>query len=188
MKSKSKQSNVSTFKYVLYSLLLAIILTTITLSFIYNRLYNKYKLDYMPPTITYIINPSISTPKDMNYDKLNEQINTLFDNPTYSLTITDKLDSELLGKCYIFRKKIIIRKGLTYEYYALTLAHELSHLTYKTANERFCEFEAYKRFYNSGDKYLKQIALANANTYLFKGNYNKEYNFTGYLINEYGEF
>ena len=62
----------------------------------------------------------------------------------------------------------------------MTLTHELVHLSYFTANERFTCFKAFQILYESGNNYFKNIALAYANND-FKGITSLEYSCAGYI-------
>lgn len=151
------------------------------------ELYAKYKLEYRKPVIAHVEYQYETT--DLSKEQLTEYLNSIFNNPSYGIYY-DNLEPNVLGKCFIGKRLIYIKQGL-YErdkrLFTFALTHELVHLTYKTANERFTNFTAYKILYDSGDAYLRYVALHNAELDL-NGFMTKPYSFVGYLINEEGRY
>lgn len=84
------------------------------------------------------------------------------------------------GQSNLFTGQIWLDSRLSLEDYTLTLTHEIIHLQYNTANERFCNFQAFIILYESEDDYFHNIALAYAELER-KGEVIYEYSCIGYI-------
>ena len=159
--------------------IIAIILFILAITFAgYSIFKITYSLPYKSPNVE-SIEFYISRPDDISYDTLTEEINELFDSPSYTLTFVD-MTGDVKGKCYPLLKKVEIKKNLTYELYTFILTHELVHLTTYSTDERWTNLEAYKILYNSDNDYFKNVALYIANLDLH-GAFSQDYSFVGYL-------
>lgn len=121
---------------------------------------------------------SIKRPNGLSYKNLTCKINELTDYRDYTLQF-DELCGDVYGKSDLFDKTITIRQNINYEFYAFSLTHEIMHLKYFTSNERFVNYNAFKVLYESGNEYLKNVALYFLNLDLQNGFYN-DYKFAGY--------
>ena len=119
-----------------------------------------------------------SRPSYVNKDYIKKQIDKMF-NCTYLLTF-NKLNEPVDGISYIPLKLIVLDQDLTCEEFALTLAHELVHITQYTSNERYTTFKTFILLYESQNEYFKNIALAYAELD-FNGLMPKEYSCAGYI-------
>ena len=161
--------------------IIAIILFILAIAFAgYSIFKITYSLPYKSPNVE-SIEFYISRPDDISYDTLTEEINELFDSPSYTLTFVD-MTGDVKGRCYPLLKKVEIKKSLTYELYTFILTHELVHLTTYSTDERWTNLEAYKILYNSDNDYFKNVALYIANLDLH-GAFSQDYSFVGYLVN-----
>lgn len=66
--------------------------------------------------------------------------------------------------------------------YAKHLAHELSHLKYQTQNERFATYQAIVTLYESGDEFLKYVAIDYANEVWCGKFHDTEHDCGAYLV------
>lgn len=164
-------------KYLICTMLLIAILTVLGFVIVYIKL-NSYFLPYKSSELLNI-EYEIKRPENVNYQTLTEDIDEMFNYPSYNLTFTDFTGS-VKGKCYIFSREIILDENLNYEYYTFCLVHELVHLTELTYNERYTNLKAFNKLYNSGNEYFKNIALYFANLDL-NGAFTEEYSFVGYI-------
>ena len=62
------------------------------------------------------------------------------------------------GKAFIYSHNIILNTCLNEYAVGETLAHELCHIKYYSANETYVEFMAFKELYESGDEILVDCA------------------------------
>lgn len=158
---------------MLYFVLTALLL--ISLLMIYVK--SSYSLPYLKSSKT-----SINYEFDRNFytkEEIKEKVDGLFNNIKY-LYSEDEFDETTAGKSNMFTRIVIIDKNLSAAEYALTLAHELTHISKFTANERYCNFNAWKTLYESNDNYLKNVALRYADLD-FKGLVNHQYSCAGYI-------
>lgn len=125
------------------------------------------KVDYM-----------CTRPDHINEQYIKHQIDQIF-NCNYILIKSD-FKGELKGKTYIMLKLIVLDNNLSLEDYAITLIHELVHLTHFTVNERYTSFKTFQILYESKNEYFKNVALAYANLD-FNGKTTKEYSCAGYI-------
>ncbi len=148
---------------------------SVTILNIYSNI--NHVLPYKQASIT-TINHKCIRPEFVNQQYIKQQIDSIF-NCNYILIKSD-LKGELKGKTYIMLKLIVLDNNLSLEDYAITLTHELVHLTYFTANERYTSFKTFQILYESKNEYFKNVALAYANLD-FSGNTTKEYSCAGYI-------
>ena len=86
---------------------------------------------------------------EMSRTEAREKIEALFDNPKYFLI--EKSINNDFGRCYPLINLIIIKPELDIETFVITLTHELCHLYYNTADERYVSFMTFKILYESKD-------------------------------------
>lgn len=135
-------------------------------------------MPYKQPKSNFAISINNIRPSYVNYSYIKTEIDKMF-NCTYLLTF-NTLSKQVDGISYIPLKLIVLDQDLTCEEFALTLTHELVHITYFTSNERFTSFKAFQILYESENEYFKNIALAYANLD-FNGLMPKEYSCAGYI-------
>lgn len=121
----------------------------------------KHTLEYKESTLTHIEYDS-TRPNYITKEYIKSEVDSLFSGCNYILRYKD-LASGIGGVSYIMLKLVYLDINLTLEDYVLTLTHELVHITYFTANERFTTFKAFQILYESGNEYFKNVALAYAN-------------------------
>lgn len=163
------------YSLLILTLILITILTIFTIFYSNNNLEYKYA-DLTEIKIKYEYEGSVTK------EHIIKEVNLLFGNPSYSLIEKD-LPINILGRTNIFLRKIEMDKHQNLKNYAMTLAHELVHLVHFTANERYCNFTAWKLLYESNDSFLRDAAR-----YYIKLEQNdcvyEEYSCAGY-INDY---
>lgn len=140
----------------------------------------SHRIDYKKCSRKYTIQYTLSNTKLSKTD-IKAKVDKLFGNIQYSLCEVD-FKGSVLGDCSIIEKNIRIDKNLSLYNYTFTLVHELVHLKYHTKNERFCEFQAFKMLFESGDEFLVNVARKYAN-YSLSGASLKEYDCSGYIEN-----
>ena len=124
------------------------------------------------------VNFNSTRPTHINKEYIKNQIDDIF-NCNYILTYKN-LNDGYNGVSYIMLKVITLDNDLSLEEFTMTLTHELVHITYFTANERFTSFKAFQILYESGNEYFKNVALSYADIDL-KGLMGKEYSCAGYI-------
>ena len=164
-------------KIVACILFVLLVISIIALILVETKL-NSDELPYKEPYQTNI-EYDIYRPQNISYETLKNDIDKLFNNPSYELKFTE-MHGNIYGQCSIFDRQIKLRKNINYEYFVFCLSHELVHLTYFTHSERFCNLTAYNILYNSNNEYFVNIALYFANVDLH-GGFSEEYSFIGYL-------
>lgn len=112
------------------------------------------------------------------------KVEALFGNPLYFYQETN-FNSIASGKAQIFIRTITIDSNINEIVYTLTLAHELVHLTYFTFSDRFANYQAFVKLYESGDEYFVEIAKAYANMELSGNTGQPERYKCGWYIQEY---
>lgn len=140
----------------------------------------SHRIDYKKSSKKYTIEYTLGN-GELSKTDIKEKIDKLFNDFQYSLCEAN-LEGSLLGDCNIIEKTVRIDKNLNPYNFAFTLAHELVHLQYHTKNERFCEFQAFKMLFESGDEFLVNVARKYAN-YSLSGASLKEYDCSGYIEN-----
>lgn len=172
--------NTTILKITKFLLCLLFILTIIFVInfFVINSKLSANYMPYKAPEVAYI-EYDITRPPNIDYQTLTDDINQMFDNPSYTLTFTD-FSGTTKGECYMFTKTIVLQENMTYEYYVFCLTHELVHLTEFTYSERYTNLTAFYTLYNSENEYFKNIALYFANLDL-RGIFSEEYSFVGYI-------
>ena len=91
--------------------------------------------------------------------ELKSMVDALFGNPRYIYREREELRYGAIGlSCYYF-SVVHIRADTPDYLYPIVLAHELVHIVYYTANERFCNIKAFELLYNSGNEFLRYSAL-----------------------------
>ena len=78
---------------------------------------------------------------------------------------------------------VFVEPNLTGYDYAITYAHELTHVKYQTVDDTWVNFKTFKVLYESGSEPLRQIALQFADEQ-FRGCYDGNYD-CAYYIYEY---
>lgn len=126
-------------------------------------------------TITYEIN----RPYNISRETIKNDIDSLFDNPKYTLFHTD-LQYPWWGLADTKENKIYIENSLGYENYCFVLAHEIVHIKYNTHCERKTNLITWKMLFFSGNDYFKNIALQYAYKDLH-GYIDYDYSFLGYI-------
>lgn len=107
--------------------------------------------------------------------EIKKRVDLLFGNPRYKYA---EGEIEAGGLTNLFKRKITIAENLRIEAYAFVLAHELTHLTTYTYNERYCQVNAFKVLYESEDDFLRNSALFALSVDL-QGGFTHEYAFAG---------
>ena len=69
-----------------------------------------------------------------------------------------KEHTDLNGLTFIYTHSVFLRKDMNPTQLGVTLAHELCHIKYWSANEAFVEFMAFKELYESNDTLLLYLA------------------------------
>lgn len=159
----------------LYAPIMCLCLSSILL-FAYANI--NYRLDYQDCTLTYVEYDNIR-PNYVTKDYIKQEVDNLFPNCKYILRCKD-LGYGICGVSYIMLKLVYMDTNLSLESYAITLTHELVHINYFTVNERFTTFKAFQILYESGNEYLKNVALAYADSDI-KGHMPYEYSCGGYI-------
>lgn len=90
--------------------------------------------------------------------EIKKRVEKLFNSSLYKLEETE-LPACVLGEANLLTRKIKIDKRLNNIDFAFTLTHELIHINYMTISERFCNFKAFQLLYESGDDFLRSVAL-----------------------------
>ena len=128
------------------------------------------KIDYIPVTETQKhdlivkIQDELSTIeyKDLNKSEIKEKVFNLF-KPTFYIeqNIDGKLPlhPENIGQTWATIRLIQIRADLNGYQYCYVLAHEYTHLTSMIFDESLTDFITIKTLYESGDEYLRRVAL-----------------------------
>ena len=137
-----------------------------------------HNLPYKAPLFQ-SIDYDITRPSNISYSSLKDEVDKLFDSPSYTLEIKD-LEGTVKGKCEMFRRNIILDDNLSYEYFTFCLAHELVHLTEFCYSERYVNLTTFNKLYSSGNEYFKNIALYFADLDL-RGAFPQKYSFAGYI-------
>lgn len=164
-------------KYVLCYVFILTIFFVINFFIVDSKLNANY-LPYKSPEISNI-QYDITRPPNIDYETLTDDINQMFNNPSYKLTFTN-FSGSTKGECYMFSKTIVLQENMNYEYYVFCLTHELVHLTEFTYSERYTNLTAFYTLYNSENEYFKNIALYFADLDL-QGIFKEEYSFVGYI-------
>lgn len=167
--------------YFLKSLAVIMFLTalSIVLGFIcIEEKLTAHNLPYKAPLFQ-SIDYDITRPSNISYSSLKDEVDKLFDSPSYTLEIKD-LEGTVKGKCEMFRRNIILDDNLSYEYFTFCLAHELVHLTEFCYSERYVNLTTFNKLYSSGNEYFKNIALYFADLDL-RGAFPQKYSFAGYI-------
>lgn len=167
--------------YFLKSLAVIMFLTalSIVLGFIcIEEKLTAHNLPYKAPLFQ-SIDYDITRPSNISFTSLKDEVDKLFDSPSYTLEIKD-LEGTVKGKCEMFKRNIILDNNLSYEYFAFCLAHELTHLTEFCYSERYINLTAFNKLYSSGNEYLTNVALYFADLDL-RGAFSQEYSFVGYI-------
>ena len=165
------------FKYLAIFLALIGLLIAICFFCIEEKL-TAHNLPYKAPLYS-DIDYDITRPSNISYTSLKNEVDKLFDNPSYTLEIKD-LEGTVKGKCEMFTRNIILDDNLSYEYFTFCLTHELTHLTEFCYSERYTNLTAFNKLYSSGNDYFKNVALYFADLDL-RGAFSKEYSFVGYI-------
>ena len=118
-------------------------------------------------------------PEYVTQEYIKEEVDKLFPEVNYILNYKP-IPGPTAGYTYIMLKLVYIDTNLSLEDYTLTLAHELCHLRYFTANERYTNFKMFQTLYESGNEYFKTVALAHADLD-FRGLVTYEYSCAGYI-------
>jgi hypothetical protein len=112
------------------------------------------------------------------------KLDALFGNPLYFYKETE-FNSIVNGCAQIFIRTITIEAKLDEITYTFTLAHELVHLTYFTFSDRFANYQAFVKLYESGDEYFVEMAKLYANIELSGNTGQPERYKCGWYIKEY---
>ena len=137
-----------------------------------------HNLPYKAPLFQ-SIDYDITRPSNISYSSLKDEVDKLFDSPSYTLEIKD-LEGTVKGKCEMFTRNIILDDNLSYEYFTFCLAHELVHLTEFCYSERYVNLTTFNKLYSSGNDYFKNVALYFADLDI-RGAFSQEYSFVGYI-------
>lgn len=148
--------------------------------FIYSKTANQ--LEYKEAPIMSIYTNYADEPKESKqYYK--EQIDELLGNPIYIYTEKELTSKGIYGKTYIILRAVILDKSVDIKNYIFTLTHELMHIKYTTACERFINLQTFKVLYESSIPEFEYVALWYAKKDM-GGVIHKDYSCWGY-ISEY---
>lgn len=136
------------------------------------------KLEYKSSTTMQIDN-IVVRPANFTRNLAKDKIDDIFDNSFYILEY-EEIEPPTTGYCDILIRYVCLDKDLSLENFVWTLTHELVHLNYFTANERFVNFQTFIILYESDFEYFRQIALEYANLE-FSGKVEYEYSCAGYV-------
>ena len=78
---------------------------------------------------------------------------------SFKIVFTDKLADNVLGNTNIFTRKINIRETLDPFYQLGVIVHEMVHIKYYTANERFTEFKTFQLMYESNNEIVHNVGI-----------------------------
>ena len=144
----------------------------------------SYRMEYIEPS--YNIRYPPITNKNLVHLNVLDEVNNLFNNPNYSLIYYD-FRSENKGQevstkadTNILTRTIRIQPDLDVFFFTFSLTHELVHLTYYTASERFCNYKSFELLYEN--EKLKDVAYWYINMELCD-NIPYEYKCLGYIEN-----
>lgn len=169
------------------TVILAIAFISIVSYFIIDdyRLYEKYKISYIEPTVEDIIwdRNLLLSKETIAEEVIIDKVDDLF-TTSYSLNKSN-LSGSTRGVSNIRKKHITIDEGLSNFQLVFVMAHELVHIQYYTSCERFCNLQAYKILFDSNDIYFKNVALYFAdNDWMWS----YDYQFKGYIIDSQGNY
>ena len=164
-------------KYLAIFLALIGLLIAISFFCIEEKL-TAHNLPYKAPLFQ-SIDYDITRPSNISYSSLKDEVDKLFDSPSYTLEIKD-LEGTVKGKCEMFTRNVILDDNLSYEYFTFCLAHELVHLTEFCYSERYVNLTTFNKLYSSGNDYFKNVALYFADLDI-RGAFSQEYSFVGYI-------
>lgn len=144
----------------------------------------SYRMEYIEPT--YSIRYTPITDKNLVNLNVLDEVNNLFNYSNYSLIYYD-FRSENKGQQVITKadtniltRTIRIQSDLDIFFFTFSLTHELVHLTYYTASERFCNYKSFELLYEN--EKLKDVAYWYINMELCD-NIPNEYKCLGYIEN-----
>ena len=86
------------------------------------------------------------------------------------------------SKTFIPLRIVFVNENVYLREYAKQLAHELCHLKYQTRNEMFVTYKTIVELYESGDEFLKYVAVDYANEVWAGKFHNTDYDCGAYLI------
>lgn len=141
----------------------------------YSKMVNK--LEYKTAgSISFTLHQDDAPKEDRQYYK--SQITKLAGNPFYFYQ--EKEMKGLDGKTYLAFRIVVMNKSIDINDYIFSFTHELMHLKYNTACERFINLQAFKTLYESNDPTLRYCALWYAHRDM-NGWITKEYSCWGYI-------
>lgn len=140
---------------------------------------NNYKMPYVAVKNKELIGDVNIPSTNMTKAEIKQKIDKLFNNPFY-IYWEDNIMSA--GQSVIQMRLIIIDEDIPKSLYTLALAHELTHITAFTSSERYCNYNAFVKLYESGDEYLINVAKLWGNEWL-QNNDTSEYACGGYIEN-----
>lgn len=132
--------------------ILAILLLIVSFQTIYPRF--SHIMKYKAPTCSVLVQY-----KETDYGYSKSTIKDKLENIVgikFYIYKEKNICSEYLGKTNFMFRTITLDKNLTNNEYIEVLCHELLHLKYNTANERFTQYQTFVYLYNSE---FKQSAL-----------------------------
>lgn len=132
--------------------ILAVLLLIVAFQSIYPRF--AYRMEYITPTD--IISMQY---KEIDYGYSKSTIKDKLENIVgikFYIYKEKNISSEYLGRTNFIFRTIILDKNLTNNEYIEVLCHELLHLKYNTANERYTQYQTFVYLYNSE---FRQTAL-----------------------------
>ena len=157
-----------------------------TFCFVALSLYSIASLNKNIPYVEYDCSNGFDIEDIKTYSKpeTKAKLDALFGSPLYFYKETD-FNSIVNGCAQIFIRTITIETNLDEITYTFTLAHELVHLTYFTFSDRFANYQAFVKLYESGDEYFIGIAKLYANIELSGNTGQPERYKCGWYIKEY---
>lgn len=171
-KTKDRISNL-----IIFLTLIITVLTVFQIIYIFNYINLEVK-DYKKTQLT-IENMEYTLTKK----EIRNIIKELYDIPHIYIE-TDNLPEKENGISYVLLRMINVKKSLDIKTYAITYAHELTHIKYQTADETFTTFMTFVTLYESGNKELQNMALKEAQGIINGGYAGTEYD-CGYYILKY---
>lgn len=163
MRKYGSKKTIKSMLIFLISLLLCILIFQI----IYPRF--SYNMKYVKPTIYLGVQYKYVDYKYSKQEIKNKLENII--NVDYYIYIETDLKDNINGCTNLMFRCILIDKDLSQLDYIETMCHELIHLKYDTANERFTQYQTFITLYNSE---FRQVAL-NIIYYMENGYYCYDY-------------
>lgn len=130
---------------------------------------------------TYTVEVNIDFDKVGSNNTVRDQISNYF-KINHSYKEVDNLSGLTLGYSNILFKKVFILSHLEKDVYGIVLTHELMHIKYFTADERYVNFMTFKNLYESNNDTLVELGKQQMKLVL-EGFYPERYNCSDDIYN-----